>query len=152
MQGKIWFSDMSDKIRHPGVVCSVGEGGVEVRIVQFSACGACKVASRCNASESKEKRLKVEVVDSSSYAVGDGVEVEADLAVGLRAVFYAYLLPLLLMVAILVAAVLVTGSEGVAALSAIGILVPYYLLLWLMSGRMKRSLSFRIVGRIAESK
>ncbi len=138
---------MSEKIKHPGVVSSVGDGCIDVRIVQSSACSACKVASRCNASESKEKTVRVPVDNASDYAVGVSVVVEADLAVGLWASLYAYLLPLLLMVATLVAVVLATGSEGAAALSAIGVLIPYYIVLCLLSGRMGRKFRFVIVGR-----
>ena len=129
-------SDMSEKIKHSGVVCSVGDGCVDVRIIQASACSSCKVASRCNSAESKVKN-----------AVGDTVTVGANLSVGIRASFYAYLLPLLLMVATLVAVVLITGSEGAAAFSAVGVLIPYYILLWVLSTRMERSLCFKIVGR-----
>lgn len=135
---------MSDKIRHQGVVCSTDEGRVCVRILQSSACGGCKVASRCNASDTKEKRVYVDVDDASAYAVGDSVVVATDASVGLRASFYAYLLPLLLMVVMLVVAVVLTDSEGVAALSAIGVLVPYYMLLYFCRDRIGRKIRFEI--------
>lgn len=138
---------MSEKIKHSGVVCSVGDGCVDVRIIQASACSSCKVASRCNSAESKVKTVRVNVSDASAYAVGDTVTVGANLSVGIRASFYAYLLPLLLMVATLVAVVLITGSEGAAAFSAVGVLIPYYIMLWVLSTRMERSLCFKIVGR-----
>lgn len=147
---KTLVRNMREKIKHPGVVCFVGEGCVDVRIVQTSACSSCKVASRCNSAESKMKTVRVNVNDASAYAVGDTVVVGANHAVGLRASLYAYLLPLLLMVSMLVAVILLTGSEGAAALSAIGVLLPYYLLLWLLSGKMGRSLRFEIVGRGGE--
>ena len=46
---------MSNKIRHEGVIDSIDEGCVHVRILQTSACAACKVAGYCNAAEAKEK-------------------------------------------------------------------------------------------------
>lgn len=53
---------MSNKIKHNGVVDGVEEGCVRVRILQSSACSACKVAAHCNASETKEKIIEVQVV------------------------------------------------------------------------------------------
>ncbi len=144
----ILVSDMSDKIRHPGVVSSTAEGCVCVRILQTSACAGCKVASRCNASETKEKMVYVDVDDSSAYAVGDSVVVVADAAVGLRASFYAYLLPLVLMVVALVAVVVLTDSEGAAAFAAIGVLIPYYWVLYVCRDRMRRTVRFEIMRRV----
>ncbi len=46
---------MSNKIKHTGVVDGVEEGCVCVRILQSSACSACKVAAHCNASEIERK-------------------------------------------------------------------------------------------------
>ena len=50
---------MSAKISHSGIVASISKGCVQVRILQTSACAACKVAGHCNASESKEKIVDV---------------------------------------------------------------------------------------------
>ena len=50
---------MSNKIRHEGVIDSIDEGCVHVRILQTSACAACKVAGYCNAAEAKEKIVDV---------------------------------------------------------------------------------------------
>ena len=50
---------MSNKIKHSGVVDGVDGTTVRVRILQSSACSACKVASHCNASETKEKLVEV---------------------------------------------------------------------------------------------
>lgn len=115
-----------------------------VRILQSSACSACKVAAHCNASETKEKLVEVWVADTQSYSKGDSVVIVADAAVGLRASLYGYLLPLAVMVATLVAALRITHSEGVAALTSIGVLVPYYLLLYLFRHHLKKRLTFEI--------
>ena len=136
---------MSDKIRHQGVVSSVESNCVTVRIVQSSACGECKVAGHCHAAESKEKMIRVETDNPSGYRVGDTVTVATDTSMGLRASLYAYLLPLLLMVATLVIVEKATRSEPLAALLAIGVLVPYYIALYLLRDRMGRKLRFEIL-------
>lgn len=136
---------MSNKIRHQGVVSSVENNCVNVRIVQSSACGECKVASHCHAAESKEKMIWVKVDNPSDYQTGDIVTVTTDTSIGLRASLYAYLLPLLLMVATLVIVEKATHSEPLAALLAIGVLIPYYIVLYLLRDRMGKKLRFEIL-------
>lgn len=135
---------MSNKIKHNGVVDGVEEGCVRVRILQSSACSACKVAAHCNASETKEKIIEVQVADADRYQRGDSVIVVADTAVGFRASLYGYLLPLVLMVVSLVAVLKITQSEGYAAMSALGILIPYYIGLYLLRNKLRNKLSFSI--------
>lgn len=135
---------MSNKIKHNGVVDGVEEGCVRVRILQSSACSACKVAAHCNASETKEKIIEVQVADAVKYQQGDSVVVVADTAVGFRASLYGYLLPLLLMVVVLVVVLKITQSEGYAAVSALGILIPYYIGLYLLRNKLRNKLSFSL--------
>ena len=135
---------MSNKIKHAGVVDGVEGECVRVRILQSSACSACKVAAHCNASETKEKIIDVMDADASHYQKGDQVMVVADTAVGFRASLYGYLLPLTLMVVTLVGVLTATHSEGWAALSALGILMPYYVLLFLMRNKLRNRLSFTL--------
>lgn len=135
---------MSNKIKHAGVVDGVVGECVRVRILQSSACSACKVAAHCNASETKEKIIDVMDADASHYQKGDQVMVVADTAVGFRASLYGYLLPLILMVVTLVGVLAATHSEGLAAVSALGILIPYYVLLFLMRNKLRNRLSFTL--------
>lgn len=135
---------MSNKIKHAGVVDGVEGECVRVRILQSSACSACKVAAHCNASETKEKIIDVMDADASHYQKGDQVMAVADTAVGFRASLYGYLLPLILMVVTLVGVLAATHSEGLAALSALGILMPYYVLLFLMRNKLRNRLSFTL--------
>lgn len=135
---------MSNRIKHNGVVDGVEEGCVRVRILQSSACSACKVAAHCNASETKEKIIEVQVADVDRYQRGDSVIVVADTAVGFRASLYGYLLPLILMVVSLVAVLKITQSEGYAAMSALGILIPYYIGLYLLRNKLRNKLSFSL--------
>ena len=52
-------------IKHDGIVIAVnGDGTVRVRIVQTSACAACKAKAMCASAESKEKEI---------VAIGDGL-------------------------------------------------------------------------------
>ena len=135
---------MRNNISHSGVVERVEEGCVHVRIVQTSACAACKVASHCNAAESKVKVVDVFGCDTTKYATGQEVTVWASRDVANRALLLGFGVPFLLLVCVLLIALRFTANEGVAALLALGSLVPYYFALWLLRDRIQRGISFQI--------
>ena len=136
---------MSTKISHSGIVESIEDGCVKVRIVQTSACAACKGAGYCNAADSKEKIVDV-LGDAAAkkLAVGQQVTVTTSGQVAAKALLWGFGLPFVLMVAVLVLVLWLTGSEGKAALSGLAALVPYYILLWLLRNRMRQQLAFSI--------
>ena len=135
---------MSNKISHPGVIDRIEGDCVKVRIIQTSACAACKVASHCNASESKEKLVDVFGCDTAKYSTGQEVVVSASKEVANRALLLGFGIPLLLMVAVLLIVLRWTGDEGIAALASLGALIPYYILLWLLRDSIHQQVSFRI--------
>ena len=135
---------MSNKISHPGVIDRIEGDCVKVRIIQTSACAVCKVASHCNASESKEKLVDVFGCDTAKYSTGQEVVVSASKEVANRALLLGFGIPLLLMVAVLLIVLRWTGDEGIAALASLGALIPYYILLWLLRDSIRQQVSFRI--------
>ncbi len=135
---------MSNKIKHSGVIERIEGDSVQVRIVQTSACAACKVAGHCNASESKEKIVDVLHTDVSRFHVGDAVLVVASTQVAYHALLMGFGIPLLILVGILVALLQIIGNEATAALSALAALVPYYVVLYMMRNRIRDKLAFSI--------
>ena len=135
---------MRSNISHSGVVESVEDGCVHVRIVQTSACAACKVAGYCNASESKEKVVDVYTADTQRYSVGQAVTVMASRQVAAHALLLGFGLPFLVLVGVLVVVLQITGNELWAALAGLLSLAPYYLLLYFFRNRLRDKLSFWI--------
>ena len=115
---------MNNKIRHDGIIDSIEKECVHVRILQTSACAACKVAGYCNAAEAKEKIVDVYRTDVAHLKVGDPVVVSTSGDV--------------------VLVLWQTGDEGVAALSGLLALIPYYGLLFLLRHRMRRQMAFML--------
>ena len=136
---------MAQDIRHEGVVDSVDGQNVIVRITQSSACGGCQVRNICRAAESKDKLVEVHVAEAGKFVTGQPVTVAGAEALGMKAVAFAFGLPLLLLIASLVTAIAVSGSEKVAAIASLGILVPYYFVLFLLRDRIKKDFQFRII-------
>ena len=136
---------MSTKISHSGIVESISEGCVQVRILQASACAACKVAGHCHASESKEKIVDVlNVRDASRLKVGDSVIVSASRDVANRALLLGFGVPFLILISVLFIMLKVVSDEGLAAITAILALMPYYGMLYLMRDRIQQKIAFSI--------
>lgn len=132
------------KISHSGIIESIAEGCVKVRILQTSACAACKIAGHCNTSESKEKIVEVFTDHTGGYSLGQEVVVCASRDVANKALLLGFGVPFLVLVGVLVLVLRVTGDEGVAALSGLLALVPYYFVLYLFRSRIREQLSFYI--------
>ena len=123
---------------------SVSEECVKVRILQTSACAACKVASHCNASDKKVKIVDVFCDDAASYQIGQEVVVSASSGVAANALLLGFGVPFLLLILTLIVTLKLTGNEGVAALAALASLAPYYLVLWLFRNRIRQKLAFSL--------
>lgn len=136
---------MNDKISHSGIIESIDDGCVKVRILQTSACAACKVASHCNVAESKVKIVDViNVTDTSTLKVGDEVVVSASRHVANQALLLGFGLPFLILVGVLMFVLWLTSNEGLAAISGLLALLPYYGVLFLLRNRIRHELSFTL--------
>ena len=136
---------MNDKISHSGIIESIDDGCVKVRILQTSACAACKVASHCNAAESKVKIVDVvDVTDTTALKVGDKVMVRASRHVANQALLLGFGLPFLILIGVLMIVLWLTSNEGLAAISGLLALMPYYGVLFLFRNRIRRELSFTL--------
>lgn len=135
---------MQTKISHTGVVDSIEEGCVKVRILQTSACAACKVSRHCNAAESKEKIVDVLDTDVSKFQVGQEVTVWVSPDVANRALMLGFGMPFLLLLVVLGGMLYLTDNEGLSALVALGSLIPYYFLLWFRRDSIRQKLSFHL--------
>ena len=130
-------------IAHEGMVVSLRDNLVRVKFVAHSACAACSAKGICSVSESEEKY--VDVADSGLELIpGDRVEILLEQAQGFKALFYGYILPLLVLLAVLTGVYLATNREGISALAGLGALIPYYLIIWLFRKKISKSFHFRL--------
>ncbi len=135
---------MENKIKHVGVVETVDGECVRVRIVQSSACAACKAAKQCQASESKEKTVDVFTGNSNIFQKGQQVTVMASYSVGWYAVTLGMIIPMFLLIAVLVSMTAAGCGEMKAALASLLSLIPYYLILYIFRKQVNRKVTFNI--------
>ncbi len=134
----------ASQIQHPGVIESVSESSVLVRIRSHSACGTCRAKSQCGMTESADKVVEVEDERASRYTPGQEVTVFLDTSLGFKALFLGYLIPFLIMLVALFAVILSTGNEALGALAAIALLPPYYFLLYRRRHLLRKTFRFRL--------
>ena len=135
---------MADIIKHRGIVEKIDGSHVVVRIVQTSACSACSAKGLCNASESKEKQIDVYEVNPA-YRIGEEVVLCGTTSMGMKAVFLAFGIPVLLLLGALFVTMRITDGDALlAAAVALLAVVPYYVVLYLMKDKMNKTFSFVI--------
>ena len=136
---------MVDKIKHLGIVENIDGPRLKVRIVQSSACSACSIKGHCSASEQKEKLIDVYNGENATYRIGEQVMVVGAASLGRKAVVLAFVLPFVLVIAALFVAMRLTGgNEAVSALVALGVLLPFYLIIYMCRERLGRTFTFTL--------
>ena len=159
-------------IKHDGIIIALNEDGTAlVRIVQTSACAACKAKAMCASAESAEKEMTVVLLsqeprtrnqDASAmtdqskvtslgslllapeaYKVGDTVEVMVQQKMGWKAVVLAYLLPFFVMLVVMfVGNAIWTVREEILGTVALCAMALYYLLLGMYKDKLQKEFSF----------
>ncbi len=131
-------------IEHQGVIKDITDHKVSVLILQQSACSSCHAKGACTAADSKEKMVNIDDY-TGKYKVNDLVTVVGQKSMGYKAVLWAFVVPIIILVSILVISIsLWNFGEIESALISILSLVPYYALLYLLRDRMANSFKFTI--------
>ena len=143
-------------IKHDGIIIALNEDGTAlVRIVQTSACAACKAKAMCASAESAEKEMTVVLLGDEQWAVGNEVEVMVQQKMGWKAVVLAYLLPFFVMLAVMFIGngLLAIGywllsmgdgakREAVLGTIALCAMAVYYLVLGMFKDKLQKEFSF----------
>lgn len=136
-------------IKHDGIIIALNEDGTAlVRVVQTSACAACKAKAMCASAESAEKEMTVVLLGDEQWAVGNEVEVMVQQKMGWKAVVLAYLLPFFVMLAVMFIGngLLAIGDgakrEAVLGTVALCAMALYYLVLGMFKDKLQKEFSF----------
>ena len=137
----LYSMGMDELIKHEGIVLSVNGTKAHVEIVQTSACSACKARSMCMSAESQQKQMDVEMLEPMS--VGDRVEVQVRERLAWKAVILAYLMPFVVMMAVIAGLdVLTEWSEAIIGTLSLCAIALYYIGLSFFKHRLQKQFSF----------
>ena len=132
-----------DTFIHSGVISKITGDSVIVSLEQNIHCESCRAKANCGISESNTKDIEIQNT-TDSFKVNETVTVVLQKALGLKAVFWAYVFPFILMFASLVLTSLFL-KEWLAGLVSLFILIPYYLTLYLLKNTLKSAFKISII-------
>ena len=130
-------------VRHDGVISKISKNKVTVALKGNINCDACNAKAICGASESSAKEIEVENV-SQTMALNENVTVLLKKSLALRAVFFAYVFPFILLLGTL----LITSyyyEEWIAGLLALAVLIPYFTILYALRNSFKKEFEVSIL-------
>ena len=131
-----------EHITHKGRIVAIDPEITTIEIIAEAACASCHAKSLCGLGEEKVKQIEVRTSPWAPHNVGDEVEVVLKKAMGYKAVFIAYGLPLV----VLFAALMLLGALGVgelyAGLGALGAVALCYFILFLFRNKISKDYSF----------
>ena len=132
---------MYEQNRQEGIVLRIKDEKAHVQIVQTSACSACKARSMCMSSESQSKEMDAIMLEPMK--IGDKVEVEVRERLAWKAVLLAYILPFIVMLAIIAILDFATDwSEAVVGTLSLCGIALYYIGLSVFRNRLQKQFSF----------
>lgn len=135
-------------VKHQGIVSKISSHSITVSLKGNLHCEACNAKSACGVSDSDSKEIEINA-PTQSLNLNENVEVFLKKDLGLKAVFWAYVFPFILLFVVLMIAS-AYYQEWIAGLLALGILIPYYLLLYLLKNSFKSAFQVS-VSKLAQS-
>lgn len=133
-----------ETISHEGVVTKITDDELEIKILAQSACAACHAKSACGMGEQAEKTLTVPRPKDKEFVLNQKVNVRMAIGQGNKAAVLAYLLPIILLLAVLFVCIGLGLNEGLSALISFAALVPYYTVLYRRRDKLKEKFDYTI--------
>lgn len=131
-------------IEHEGTIRKIDGNQLTILISQNSACSECHAKGACMAADTKEKMVDV-VDDTGMYRLNERVMLLGKTSIGYKAILWAFVIPLILMIGVIVASTSIWDiGELQAAFMSIFVLAPYYAFLYMVRAKMGERLAFTI--------
>ena len=140
-------------MKHAGTISKITKSTITVSLEANINCESCKAKAACGVSESNAKEIEIDNTNliapdtSHTFQLNEGVDVEMKQELGLKAVFWAYIFPFILLISTLfITSVFFSKLE--AGLFALTILFPYYIFLHLLNSFFKKKFKVTILKTI----
>jgi len=139
-------SSQECNVTHAGIVESIGDTHISVRVLQHTACDTCRAKLLCtgtvDARDSLVEAYLMHAEDRDRLEPGSPVVLQLEQSMAWISVALAFGVPLLLLLSAFFIALHATGSELVGGLSGLVVLLPYYFMLGLNRHRLSRRVYF----------
>lgn len=143
------MGEAGEYIEHRALVTAVDPEAntVTVRIENPDECGDCPAVKVCEKDGRQSNEVVITTENASHYHKDDYVTVRGTARMHRKAVMYATVYPCIILVATMVGIYLLTMNQLAAALSGIGLMLVFYLILWLCRDRIAHEFVFTITGK-----
>ncbi len=133
-----------NEIYHEGIINNISKDTINVNIISKASCISCQLKSVCSASDIEEKTIEIPNIYNNNYSIGDKVNIILKESLGLKALFLGYLLPFIIVFTTLLIASALTKNELKTGLVSILILIPYYIILYLIKPYLKKTFTYKL--------
>ena len=130
-------------LEHLGIVTKINDNKLYVNMEVQSACAKCHAKGICTSLDKQTRQIIVQQTDDS-INVDDKVIILMEEKNGFKAIFLGYFLPFLILVATLIITINIFDKEWLAGLLSIGMLILYYLILFLLRKKINKQFNFTI--------
>ena len=131
-----------EEITHKGRIVAIDPDITTVEIISEAACASCHAKGLCGLGEEKTKQVLVRTSAWHPHQVGDEVELVLKKAMGYKAVFIAYGMPLVVLFVTLMVLTQIGVGELYAGLGALGAVALCYLVIFLFRKKISKEYSF----------
>ena len=129
--------------KHSGIISKITSTSITVSLEGNINCEACNAKGACGISESNVKEIEL-VNDDKSFQLNEKVNVVLQKGLGLKAVFWAYIFPFILIFIVLI----ISSSylkEWVAGLLSLFVLIPYFMIVHFFNDSFERAFKISIL-------
>lgn len=137
------YKTKKDTIKHEGIVSKISKNAITISLKGNVNCEGCKAQSACGVSDSNDKEIEIEN-PTQSFQLNETVDLVLNRELGLKAVFWAYVFPFILMFLVLILTSLFL-KEWIAGLVSLFVLVPYYFMLFVLKDTFKKAFQLSIL-------
>ena len=136
------MTENKNYIEHAGIVSNISNGNVEISLEGNFHCEACNAKAGCGVSESTAKIVEIQN-DERTFEMNESVVVSMQKSLGLKAVFWGYVFPFILLFTVLAVSSIFL-EEWLAGLLSLFVLLPYYLLLYFNKELLRKAFTISV--------
>lgn len=133
-----------EEIRHRGKIVDIDPVVTKVEILRTSACSACHAKELCGFSEEEKRIVDVATSGFDPHQIGEEVTLCMKKSMGMKAVWIAYVIPLVILVITVLALSAFGLGELAMGLGAIAAVALYYVVILCFRDRLSNEFIFYI--------
>lgn len=136
---------MRRSVEHRGIVERIDGNVVMVKVERQSACAGCHAKGLCGES-GQERIIEVRTPYANEFQPTERVIVALEReSMGFMSVVWAYIFPLILLLAVLFSAHALGLGDGAAAMASLIATTAYYVVLYVLRRYIDRKIKFTII-------